>query len=107
MENFKVDRVDFKHGLRASDFPVTDRWIDAFRSFLARSSELNLTASQLDSELEFTKLRLRYEMVTAAFGGDAGQRVLTESDPQVMRAIEVLPDARKLAELAKQSDPMG
>ena len=52
------------------------------------------------------KLRLRYELVTSAFGGDAGQRVLLESDPQALRAINVLPDAKRLAESVRNGTPV-
>jgi len=61
---------------------------------------------QIDADLDFVKLRLRYEMVTAAFGGDAGQRVLLESDPQALRAINVLPDAKRLAESVRNGTPV-
>jgi len=45
-------------------------------------------------------------MTTAAFGGDAGQRVLLESDPQALRAIGVLPDAKRLAESVRNGTPL-
>ena len=61
---------------------------------------------QIDADLDFVKLRLRYEIVTAAFGGDAGQRVLLESDPQALRAINVLPDAKRLAESVRNGMPV-
>ena len=61
---------------------------------------------QIDTDLDFVKLRLRYEMVTSAFGGDAGQRVLLESDPQTLRAINLLPDAKRLAESVRNGTPV-
>jgi hypothetical protein len=48
--------------------------------------------------MDFVKLRLREEIVTAAYSNDAGARVLLDSDPQVLRALEALPDAKRLAE---------
>jgi len=48
--------------------------------------------------LEFAKLRLRQEIVTAAFSNDAGARILLDSDPQVLRSLEALPDAKRLAD---------
>jgi len=44
--------------------------------------------------------------VRAAFGADAGQRVLLESDPQALRAIGVLPDAKRLAESVRNGTPL-
>ena len=58
-------------------------------------------------ELDFVKLRLREEIVTAAYSNDAGARVLLDSDPQVLRAIEVLPDAKRLADLTHSTSWRG
>jgi hypothetical protein len=71
-----------------------------------RKEQPRLPVPQIDADLDFVKLRLRYEMVTAAFGGDAGQRVLLESDPQALRAINVLPDAKRLAESVRNGTPV-
>ena len=57
--------------------------------------------AQINEDLEFVKLRLREEMVTAAFSNDAGARVLLDSDPQVLRALEAFPDAKRLAEMVR------
>ena len=59
--------------------------------------------SQIDEELDFTKLRLRQEIVTAAFSNDAGARVVLDSDVQVLRALEALPDAKRLADSAQST----
>ena len=45
------------------------------------------------------KLRLREEIITASFSNDAGARVLLDSDTQVLRALEALPDAKRLAKV--------
>ena len=72
--------------------------LEAFRAWVRLDTESQLTSAQLDEELDFVKLRLREEIVTAAFSNDAGARVLLDSDPQVLRALEALPDAKRLAE---------
>ena len=48
------------------------------------------------------KLRLHEEIITAAFSNDAGARILLDSDPQVLRALEALPDAKRLAESVRE-----
>jgi hypothetical protein len=84
---------------------LTDRLLEAFRNYV-RKEQPRLQIPQIDADLDFVKLRLRYEIVTAAFGGDAGQRVLLESDPQALRAINVLPDAKRLAESVRNGMPV-
>ncbi|HET6893527.1 MAG TPA: hypothetical protein VFH31_20680, partial [Pyrinomonadaceae bacterium] len=90
--------VQYGKNPKASDYPVTDRVLEAFREWVRTDVESQLTVAQFEEELEFVKLRLREEIVTAAFSADAGARVLLDADPQVLRALEALPDAKRLAE---------
>ena len=72
--------------------------MEAFRNCVRTDLPSQLTPAQLDEEMEFVKLRLREEIITAAFSNDAGARVLLDADPQMLRALEALPDAKRLAE---------
>ena len=101
LEAYKVDKVQYGKNAKAGDYPITDRVLDAFRSFVATQPELHILPAQIDEELEFTKLRLRQEIITAAFSNDAGARILLESDVQVLRALDALPDAKRLADNAR------
>lgn len=98
LESFKVDKVQYGKNPKPNEFAITDRVLEAFRTWVRADAKSELTPAQLEEELDFVKLRLREEIVTAAFSNDAGARVLLDSDPQVLRAIEVLPDAKRLAE---------
>jgi len=106
LESFRVDKVDYSHSPKASDFVINDRVLEAFRNYLRKESARHLQVAQVDAELDFVKLRLREEIITAAFGADAGQRVLLESDPQALRAVGVLPDAKRLAESVRNGTPI-
>jgi len=106
LETYRVDKVEYDHNPKPGEYPVSDRLLDAFRNYLRKDASRHLQVTQIDPELEFVKLRLRQEMTTAAFGADAGQRVLLESDPQALRAIGVLPDARRLAESVRNGTPV-
>ncbi|HEV3467841.1 MAG TPA: S41 family peptidase [Pyrinomonadaceae bacterium] len=83
---------------RPTELPVNERVVEAFRDFARRDPESGLTAAQLDAEADYARLRLRDDIITAAFGNDASGRFLLESDPQLLRALELLPEARALAE---------
>jgi carboxyl-terminal processing protease len=97
-ESYHVEKVQYGKNPKASDYPITDRVLEAFREWVRTDVDSQLTAAQLEEELEFVKLRLREEIVTAAFSNDAGARILLDADPQVLRALEALPDAKRLAE---------
>ena len=98
LESYRVDKVQYGKTAKATDFPVTDRVVEAFRNFLRSQPDLQVQPAQVDEEMEFAKGRLRQEIVTAAFSNDAGARVLLDSDPQVLRALDALPDAKRLAD---------
>jgi carboxyl-terminal processing protease len=98
LESYKVENVLYGKNARAGDYPITERVLETFRNWVRVDTESYLTPAQLDEELEFVKLRLREEIITAAFSNDAGARVLLDADPQLLRALEALPDAKRLAE---------
>jgi carboxyl-terminal processing protease len=104
LESYKVERVQYGKNAKATDYPINDRVLDAFRSFVRTDTASQLTPAQLDEELDFVKLRLREEIVTAAYSNDAGARVLLDSDPQVLRALEALPEAKRLADSARSPE---
>ena len=106
LESYRVDKVIYNRGPRATDFPVNDRVLEAFRNYIRKDATRHLVVTQVDADLDFVKLRLREEIITAAFGADAGQRVLLESDPQALRAVGVLPDAKRLAEAVRNGTPI-
>ena len=81
--------------------------VDAFRTFVQKQTELAVTSAQIDEELEFAKLRLRNEIITAAFSNDAGARILLDSDIQVLKALDALPDAKRLAEMTQREVSLG
>ncbi len=107
MESYKVESVQYGKNPKARDYPINDRVLEAFRNFVRTDTESQLTLAQLDEDMDFVKLRLREEIVTAAFSNDAGARVLLDSDPQVLRALEALPDAKRLAESARDQSSRG
>src|SRR5258705_4512821 len=107
LESYRVEKVQYGRNARPSDFPVTDRLVEAFGNFIRSDAVYQVTPAQIDEELDFTKLRLREEIITASFSNDAGARVLLDSDTQVLRALEALPDAKRLAESVKNGTSQG
>jgi carboxyl-terminal processing protease len=104
LESYKVDKVQYGKSAKITDYPINDRVLEAFRNFVRADAASQLTPAQIDEELDFVKLRLREEIITAGFSNDVGARVLLDSDPQVLRALEALPEAKRLAEAAARSE---
>ena len=105
-ESYRIDKVAYDRSPKMIDFPITDRVIEAFKNFVRKDPSRRLSDAQIDGDVDFVKLRLRDEVITAAFGADEGQRVLLESDPQALRAISVLPEAKRLAESVRNGTPV-
>ena len=105
-ESYRIEKVAYDRSPKMTDFPITDRIIEAFKNFVRKDPSRHLSDAQIDSDVDFVKLRLRTEVITAAFGADEGQRVLLESDPQALRAISVLPEAKRLAESVRNGTPI-
>ena len=101
LESYRVERVQYGKSPRPNDFPISDRVVEAFREFVRTHPDFQVTSAQIEEELEFAKLRLRQEIITAGFSNDAGARVLLDNDVQIIRALDALPDARRLAESTK------
>jgi carboxyl-terminal processing protease len=100
-ENYKVDRaIEFNRDLTASDFPMTDELYAAFKSFVTSHPHFKVTAAQLDKERDYASRQLRSELVTAAYGTTTSFQVFNQADKQILKAIEILPRARELAQTA-------
>jgi carboxyl-terminal processing protease len=97
-ENYKVEKQSHSMDIQPGKFQIDDKLFDAFRNYTAADKANGLTAANIAAESEFAKTRLRLELATANYSNEAGIRVLLEVDPQVVKAIEVMPEARKLAE---------
>src|SRR5881398_3495081 len=106
LESYRVDKIDYDRSPKPADYAITDRVLDGFRAYVKKEQTRRLQSAEIDADLDFVKLRLRQETITAAFGADAGQRVLLESDPQALRAVSVLPDAKRLAESVRNGTPV-
>jgi carboxyl-terminal processing protease len=91
-------KIDFRHELQSEEFKVTDAMFKAFRDFVTADPAYKVTAAMIDRNRAFIELELRFNMVTAAYGRVIGDRVfIMTNDPQVAKAVDVLPKARDLA----------
>ena len=90
--------IDFRHELQPDEFKITDAMFKAFRDFATSDPAYKLTPAMVDRYRSFIELELRFNIVTAAYGRVIGDRVfITTDDPQVAKAVDVLPKARDLA----------
>jgi carboxyl-terminal processing protease len=102
-DGYRVQRpINFNYDLKATDFPVTDIVYKAFKDFVASRPAYKLTPAQLDRDRAYIELRLRYDLATAAYGAITALQVFNSDDPQIARAVDLLPRARELALAAQR-----
>lgn len=97
-ENYKVEKQNYNQTVQTDQFQINDKLFEAFRNFTVKDTENGLTAENINSQIDYAKTRLREELATANNSTEAGQQVLLEVDPQVLKAIDAIPEAKKLLE---------
>jgi carboxyl-terminal processing protease len=82
-------------------FEVDDAVMQDFRKFLDQE-KIPYTEADLSQNNDWIRSTIKSEIFIDAFGQDEGLKVRAESDPQVTKALELLPQAKALAENAKK-----
>jgi len=95
-ENYKRDKQTFAPTIEPNDLAVNDKLFEAFRNFAAADKANGLTAENINSQIDYAKSRVREELATASYSTEAGSQVLLEVDPQLMKAVESMTQAKKL-----------
>lgn len=93
-ESYKVDRQNFSMTVQPGDLLINDKLFEAFRAYTVSIKENGLSAENLNGQIDYAKTRLREELATANHSNEAGAQVLLETDPQVLKAIEAMNDAK-------------
>ena len=75
---------------------------ERFENFIKKNNP-QIPTELIKREKEFITNRLKFNLVTANYGNVAANQVLIENDPQVAKAVELLPRAAQLAQTAQKS----
>lgn len=99
LESNRIGRgIVFDHDLKPDEYRITNEIFRAFRDFIEKDPAYRITPAMVDRYRTYVELELRFNIVTAAHGRVTGDRVfITSDDPQVSKAVDVLPKARNLA----------
>ena len=95
-EAYKIERpVEFGHTMTEKDLPISGELLSAFITFAARNFGLDGVLD--DAEKREAETKLRYQLARAAFGQLSAGQVLDLDDEQIIKGIELLPEAGRLA----------
>ena len=83
------------------EFVVDDVVLNEFRRYLQKQN-IRATEADIQENLSWIQRKIKREVFLSVFGLHEAIRVELENDPQVAKAIEVMPEARALYEKAKK-----
>jgi carboxyl-terminal processing protease len=82
-------------------FEVDDALMQDFRKSLDEANVAYTQADLVDNN-EWLRSNIKAEIFVDAFGQDEGMKVRAETDPEVVKGLELLPQAKALADNAKK-----
>ena len=74
-----------------------------FRKFLD-DEKIPFTEADLIENHDWVRSNIKSELFVDSFGQEEGLKVRAETDPEVMKALDLLPQARALADKRQKSD---
>ena len=83
------------------DFQVDEQVMQEFRRFLT-DQKISFQESDLTNVQDWVKANIKSELFISEFGQQKGLQAHAEMDPEVLRALELLPKAKELAENARK-----
>jgi carboxyl-terminal processing protease len=84
-------------------YPITDELLAAFRQYISNKPQFNVSEERLASNSGYIRAQMRREIITAAYGPEAGDQVYLSDDVQFRKAVDSLDRARVLAENARRA----
>jgi carboxyl-terminal processing protease len=106
MREYRIGETQYKTRLTADDinrYPITEALVAAFRAYLAAKPAFNVSEAQFNGKLDYIRSQLRRELISAAYGADAGDQVYLADDVQFRKAVDSLDQARSLADNARRA----
>jgi len=82
-------------------FEVDDAVLQDFRKFLD-SEKIPFTEAELLQNNDWVRSNIKSEIFVNAYGQEEGLKVKAEADPEVLKGLDLLPQAKQLAEKARQ-----
>jgi carboxyl-terminal processing protease len=74
---------------------ITDAILEDFQQFL-KDRHIEFTQEEFQNNVDFIKRRIKQEVFTSSFGLQEGFRVAIQGDTQVLKALELMPEAKSL-----------
>jgi carboxyl-terminal processing protease len=106
LREYKINDTQHKKKLSPDDvgrYPVNEKVLAAFRQHIAAKPHFSVTDEQFTANLDYLRTQMRREIITAAYGLEAGEQVYLADDIQLREAVKSLDRARELADNARRA----
>lgn len=104
--NFKRNGIEFDHQPQPNEFVINDDILKAYRvfmeQFIAQNQDYGLTMKMVDEHLEWSRRKIREEVLLAAYGADTQRRMIADEDVQLQKALAEMNNSAQLAEKARR-----
>ncbi len=77
------------------ELEINDAILEDFKEYL-KNRNIEFTQEEVSDNVDFINRRIRQEIFTSSFGLQEGFRVAIQGDTQVLKALEVMPQAKSL-----------
>jgi carboxyl-terminal processing protease len=84
-----------------ASFQISDAIVDQFKQHLTKRG-IEFTEKDLQDNKDYIRRAIKYEVFYNRFGVSDAGRVLLEGDPQVVKALDLIPEAKDLAQKARR-----
>ncbi len=96
-----ITQKNFGYRIKNNDYPTNKKLLLKFKSFVKNNK--SVSEKTIEDNADFILLRIRYNLISAAYGNVTAKQVLIANDSQVLKAIENLPKATQLAKLSQKA----
>jgi carboxyl-terminal processing protease len=106
MRDYRITECQYKTRVSSEEvdrYPITDELLAVFRQHISNKPQFDLSEERFNANLTYIRAQMRREIITAAYGPEAGDQVYLSDDLQYRKALESLDRARVLAENAKRA----
>ncbi len=106
LREYRIAECQYKTKISPEEinrYPITDELLAAFRQYISNKPQFNVSEERITANLNYIRTQMRREIITAAYGPEAGDQVYLADDVQFRKAFESLDRARVLAENASRA----
>jgi carboxyl-terminal processing protease len=106
LRQYRISETQHKNKLSQEEidrYPISEELLAALRQHIAAKPQFNVSEEQFTANLAYIVSQMRREIITAAYGPEAGEQAYLAEDIQLRKAIESLDQARMMADNARRA----